>query len=215
MLDLLVLDKDFDYCKNLLKGICSKNKNVRISCIANDMQETLTNPDIIIANYEFLEHFSSSNSNIIYIDDCVTQTRIGNSLIIPKNNFSLILNQIEQYANNTFNLKLEKIISSELQFLDFDFSHVGTICLLESIKLLYINTNNYIKNLEKNIYPIISKKYNLSPTTVKSNIAYATNRMLDECDKSKLCKYLGYNISKRPGAKSIMCAILENIKHKI
>jgi hypothetical protein len=203
MLDLLILDKDINYCKKLLNEICYKNKNVRVSCIANDMQEILTDYDIIIANYEFSENFIEYNSNIIYISEH------------NKNNFSPIINQIQKFSNNTSDIKLEKIISSELKFLDFDFSHVGTLCIMESIKLL-TNTNNiYIKNLEKDIYPIISKKYNLSTITVKSNIAYATNRMLDECDKSKLCKYLGYNISKRPGAKSIMCAILENIKYKI
>ena len=39
--------------------------------------------------------------------------------------------------------------------------------------------------------------------------------MLDECEKKKLSSYLGFNFSKRPGSKTVMCAVLEKIKLRI
>lgn len=220
MIELFVLDDDLEYCKKLINNIGMINKKVRVSFISNNIQELpiMSHIDIIIANHSFAEDLKSlkiSKSHIIYISD---EENIVDNNITPiyKNNIKLILRKLTFIANKISDIHLENLIYLEIKSLDYNFSHVGTSCISESIKLLFkSDTNQYDNNLEKDIYPIVGKKFNVSSATVKGNINYATNKMLDECDKAKLSKYLGYNVSYRPGSKTIMCAIVRQLKMKI
>ena len=70
-MNILLLDSDINYCKNLINAISALNKNIRISFIANSFKEILDtfNIDIILADYEFCNGTLESkynNSSIIY-----------------------------------------------------------------------------------------------------------------------------------------------------
>lgn len=217
MIELFVLDEDLKFCKKLINNISEKNKNVRVSFITDNIKDILTMPniDILIANFSYrkeIEKYEIATSNIIYVSD-EDNIKIGTLTAIYKYNIDLIRKKINSISNKISDTQLENLIYDEIRFLDFNFSHIGTSCISESIKLLCKTDKNYNdQNLEKDIYPLVGKKFNISSATVKGNINYATTKMLDECDKSRLCKYLGYNLSNRPGAKTIMCAVVKNLK---
>lgn len=221
MVDVVILEKDLNYCKYFINNICETNKNVRISFIANTIEEILTVPciDVLIANCEFMEqieNYELSYSHIMYISDNVIDSNTKNLIVIPKDKANSISRKLKILSETLSNINLDNLISDEVSFLDYNFSHTGTLCLIETMKLLYKTTTHYFEiNLEKEIYPIVAEKFNTTAHSVKGNIIYATSKMLAECDKTKLCKYLGFNISKSPGSKTIMCTILEKIKFKI
>ena len=56
--------------------------------------------------------------------------------------------------------KLKLNIQSELHYLRYNFSHKGTQYLEDIIYIVYTKYSNVIVNMNKDIYPIIAKKYN-------------------------------------------------------
>ena len=56
--------------------------------------------------------------------------------------------------------KLKLNIQSELHYLRYNFSHKGTQYLEDIIYIVYTEYSNVIVNMNKDIYPIIAKKYN-------------------------------------------------------
>ena len=222
MVEIVIVEKDLNYCKNLINSINLLNKNIRISFITNDIKEILNisnGMDILIVNYEFIKQIRNYNlkdCRIIYVSDNPIENKTKSLTVIPKDKINLITKKVETLSDHISDHKLEGILAAEIDFLDYNFSHTGTLCLIETMKILYKTTEHYFEtNLERDIYPTVAKKFHLTPHSVKGNIIYATSKMLDECDKPKLCKYLGFNVSKSPGSKTIMCTILEKIKFEI
>lgn len=217
ILEVLLLDSDATYCINLLNAISSLSSTVRISFIAHNLKEILHtfNPDIILADYEFCNgelEIKFSNCAIIYLSE---EYDLGFETI-SKTDIDSIIKTIEEHSKDISDAYLEKLIIGEISFLGYNFSHVGTQHLIEALKILYkCGEDCYNINLQKDIYPELAKNFCISLRTLKGNINYSTNKMLDECEKKKLSSYLGFNLSKRPGAKTIMCAILEKIKLRI
>lgn len=216
-MEILLLDSDATYCQHLLNAMSCLSKSTRISFVAHSFKEILHtfNPDIILADSQFCNGELEARFNdcaIVYLsddDDFDFES-------ISKTNVDLIIQTAELHAKDISDNYLEKIIIGELSFLGYNFSHVGTQQLIEIIKILYKSNENYYNiNLKQDIYPEIAKKFGISCRTLKGNINYSTNKMLDECDKRKLCSYLGFHYSKRPGSKTVMCAILEKIKLRI
>lgn len=103
-------------------------------------------------------------------------------------------------------------IKQELKKINYNFSYKGTTYLLETIYVLYNLDVNSDCNLEKDIYPIVAKRFNRSANNIKCNITNSTDKMCYDCDEKKLVRYLGdYKFSK-PGPKRIIFAILNKIK---
>ncbi|MBO5397700.1 MAG: hypothetical protein J6A36_02025 [Clostridia bacterium] len=211
-MNILLLDNDINYCKNLMNAISTLNQNVRISFIANSFKEILDtfNIDIILADYEFcngtLEN-KFSNSTIIYLSEN------SKNDTICKTNIDLIIKTLEVHTKHISEILLEKSIITQINFLGYDFSLSGTQQLIRALKILYSsNENYYTTNFEKTVYSQIAEEFNIPLRTLKGNISYATNRMIDNCDKKKLYSYLGFAYCKRPGAKTVMCTILEKLK---
>ena len=83
---------------------------------------------------------------------------------------------------------------------------------MEAILLLYYNKLWEDIKLEKEIYPIISKKYKKSVNSIKCNIIYATNEMFFDCNQETLLSYLEEYSLLKPGPKKIIFSVLEKIK---
>lgn len=92
----------------------------------------------------------------------------------------------------------------------YNFSNKGTIYLIDALEIICCN-NDYLKimsNLDKNIYPIISKKYNSNKKTIKSDIIKATNNMCKIRDSiPSECSLLKYT------PKIIIYYIVDKIKN--
>lgn len=114
---------------------------------------------------------------------------------------------------------IKNTIKEELQDLKFNFKHVGTSYLLDSIYLLYSLKKYYKFNLESDVYPAIANRYGDNARAIKGSISYAIDRMVEVCDKEYLMNYL-YEDEYRCdeieddeiGPKKIIRAILKRIK---
>lgn len=111
--------------------------------------------------------------------------------------------------------KLKKIIINkicdELRRLKYNFSYIGTKYFVEAIYILYVLQKKHNCNFEKEIYPLIEKKYENSANNIKCSIAYATDKMFYDCDEEFLKEYIGEFYYSKPGPKTIAFAIIKRI----
>lgn len=108
--------------------------------------------------------------------------------------------------------RIKNKIKVELKKMKFKHSYSGTNYLIETIYILYTLKMYYNFNLEKDIYPIIVKKYGTSSNNIKNNIENAIEKMFYDCDERILEDYIDdYDFSK-PKPKMIIRAVLKRIK---
>ncbi|MFG6319153.1 MAG: sporulation initiation factor Spo0A C-terminal domain-containing protein [Clostridia bacterium] len=100
-----------------------------------------------------------------------------------------------------------------MKYLNVKIAYKGVKYLIEAIYLLYHFEEYYDCNLEKDIYPLIAKKYCKKASNIKSNINYAVNTLYAECEEEKLLNYLNEYSVYKPSPKRIILSILDNIKN--
>lgn len=239
MLNAVIFSEDLDYARYLMNLLNRKNNNLRILAIFTEIEELIdiiqrNSVDIILIksnaiDYEVLKNNknlqSYLNSTIIIVDsikenikDLNIYSYIKNShdfMTINKNVNDLISSKI---INKYLALKTSKDsilinrIEEELRYLEMRISYRGVKYLIEAICILYNLGEYYDCKLEKDIYPIIAKKYHKKISNIKSNINYTVNILYLECKEEKLLNYLNEYSLYKPSAKRIIFAILNNIK---
>lgn len=119
----------------------------------------------------------------------------------------LLLEKKQEKSNDV----IKNLITKELTILNYNFSYVGTKYLSECIYHSYYKTDRFDINLNKEIYPILSKKYHKTINSIKCNIYQATNAMYYDIEEEALCHYLGYQVNHKPKAKDIIKEVLAKI----
>ncbi len=243
MVNLLIIEDDLYYIKNLINLLLSNNSNLRLYKISTDGKEALDiilrdkkNIDIILLdlnlpNLNGIEIFKEIESrkltkykkSIIVVSgeiDLISQV-IGNPYLYTYTNKLSGFETILKKLNDLIKIKedekksLDYRIYNELDYLNYNLSYVGTNYLQEAIKLLYSFT--YIEDIkiEKTIYNIISKSHKKSINSIKTNIINATNLMCYDCEIKKLNKYFSLYNNEKPTPKMVMMTIVKKLKYEL
>lgn len=153
--------------------LCEVNKYINSKVI----KETIKPHSIIIISDENIEKNECINKYIFdyasYKDDSFEDIihAINNLVkikITPK-----FLDSKKDNFEDIIKVKIKK----ELKYLGYNFYYKGTKYLVDAIYILYNMKDYYNKILKRDIYPIISKKYNTSINNIKCNIRNATDIM--------------------------------------
>lgn len=235
MLNLLIIDKDINNSKNLLNYISENSYQVRVHSIASNLAEgikilntglidiTLINVDddinYIVTKLHTISstYFEKYRKSIIILSKNIDNFRSDSYIyeyVSSSEDISMIFLKINEIAKNKKtqlnNSILLSKINRELEYIGYNLSYNGTKYLSECIALIY---NNYdsSENLNKNIYPIIAKKYHKTINNVKCNIMTATNSMFYECDESRLKNYFNFYTTARPKPKLVIYTVLNKL----
>lgn len=240
MVNVLLVEEDMKYCKKLINNINVENENIRLCAIASNVEEILFaisnhNIDIILMDLKFSDYNKIKNKKLIskgqledYTIMLLEQQDVYN-ISLSENNYIVKSNNINEVSKSINKLVISRIssqsflkkdsqentikakIRDELSYLGYNLSYNGTKYLIETIYLLYISKDYYDNNLEKDIYPIVAKKYGKTAHNIKCNIINATNIMTLECEEEKLLNYLYLCHFSKPGPKTIISAVLGKI----
>lgn len=239
MLNMLIIDDNINYIKNLISIILKKEENIRLIDIALDGKEALKiltefKVDIIlldlkmpnISGIQLLEYLTKKSEKK-YRDSIIVITGEGKLLNNVMNNplvysYELkpiksesLLEKIEVLVSQKLLLKeenqLDEKILNEINILGYNLSHIGTIYLKECIKIDYIKYKGEAENINKQIYPIVSKKYKKSNFLIKNSIIKATNYMYNECEIDKLIDYFQFESDHKPTPKMVIKTIVRKI----
>lgn len=237
MVNVLIADDNINFSKNLVNYVNINNNNIRIYAIATDGKEALeiinntNNIDVIILDLkmpqysgkEVLEKIKNKKryeKSIIIISG-------ENNLIQELENFELIhsvinkgtsiqeiIYKINEIIEQKEKIKKEKIIKTkiinELQYLGYNVTYKGTRYLEMAVEQVMKNKN--YSSLEKEIYPVISKKCGQSVHNIKCNINRANNIMYCECEMERMKEYFGFIKDTKPKIRVIIDTIINKIQ---
>lgn len=241
MVNVLVVDDNLNYSKNLINIITNQNPKIRLCSICTNGEEVInmiTNHqesidiillDLKLPNYSGIEilNYIQDNNLIKYKDSIIAISGEMDLLLQIKGNAYLHsfiskvagFKQITREINELIEIKetekcsIDYKLHMELEKLSFNFSYIGTQYLFEAIIIIY-NNKFKNKNIEKNVYPIIAKKYNKSINNIKPNIANVCDLMYYDCKDEILKDYFKDPYSGKPTPKATMITILNNLKFK-
>lgn len=241
MLNVLVADDNAYYVKNLVNYVLGKNSNIKIINIASNGLEVLDtlkqnpNIDLILLDLKMpklngIETLDNIyNMNLSKYPDIIVIS--GENRLISKvinhplvtdfinklDNMVTIYDKLNKYENelNYLNIKddLLKKISSELIYIGYNPTHIGTQYIKECILEIYERNNpEVICHLENCIYRKIACTHNKSLKNIKTNIVKATNFMYAESDITLLQNYFHFSDNKRkPTPKIVISTILNKL----
>lgn len=212
-MNILLLDKNIYYCKTLMNAISALNKEIRISFIVNSIEELsyIYEFDLILADYEFygtgLEN-KFENCKILYLTEAD-----NNEHALPKDNIDLIIENIENISKILSSKYIDTKLYSELVLLGYNASILGTKYILEALKMMYFSKETSLeKSIASNIYPMLAEKFGVSENAIKSNVNYATSKMLKSTKNKDLFKGSDYKTNSRIGVKTVLHYILQRVK---
>lgn len=241
MFNLLIIDDNLEYSKNLINYILKNNSNIRLSCIASNGLEALDylyspsyNFDIILldlklplfSGLDILKKLNEKpilkyyNSIIIISNEIKLLSNLFNNNYLYSytnkiNGFDNILSILNNLINNkiSFSKSLDEKILKELNYLKYSDKCIGTKYLFEAISLILNNPSLNYENLSENVYPLIANKYNKSINNIKCNINNATVLMNCDCKKEIITNYFQFtNTSSEAKPKQVINAILNKLK---
>lgn len=219
MVNMLVVEDNYDYSKNLINIILQELPQIRLCKIATDGKDALNflinshnRIDIIlldlqipnISGIKILETLENNNINkyknsVIVITGQLSLLNkiVKNSFLytyIPKtdsiDNMISKINELTQIKQKELLQKnISKLIDREMHILSFKESLIGTKYLRETINLIAKTPGLTSDNLKNKVYPLVAKKYKKTTHNIKCNINNATELMNCTCEKNVLKKY--------------------------
>lgn len=231
---MLIANRDILKLKELINEVISNNENIRLSKVATNQEETIKmlnsdNIDIVLLDLNIIKYKENLISTIEdekqekYRDSIMVITKdfkeaqkiIGNKMIfdylIEGSDNNEILYKINRMVlSKDIEVKRKRIIE-ELKYIGYNIEYVGTNYLIDTILQMYLNRDSMLDNLQKDIYPTISKIHNKPIHNIKCNINRATECMYYECDSERLKKYFGFCDDAKPTTKTVAFTVLNKI----
>ncbi len=235
MVNMLIADRDVLKLKKLINEVVTKNKNIRIEKIAMNEKETIDilnneNIDVALVDLNIIRNNRDTIFDMIkiekqdkYRDSIILTTRnlkevqkyIGNKMIFDysakdDDNNEILYKINRMIISKDLEIKRKSIIN-ELRYIGYNIEHIGTKYLVDAILQIYLNREAMLDNLQKDVYPIISKIHNKPIHNIKCDITRATECMYYECDSERLKRYFGFYDDKKPTAKTVIFTVLNKI----
>lgn len=236
MIKIVIINPKIREIKDFLNILSFKNPEIKVVGIAQNQKDFIKIKNTIFFDFVIVD-LSYEKFKFSYIKDYLhiynfiflinksqnldksQKNEFTNFEYIIKNdnekNINSIISIISKYTFDN-SLKENQILSkikNELLFLGYDFKHHGTQYLIDTILYIYHSQNHTLYNLDKEIYPIISKKYNKTSNTLKCNIRNATELMYYNNNEEKIRKYFINILNfKKPTPKIVISTILKKLK---
>lgn len=224
---VLIYSNDLSFLKGLNNYISNiKNLEIQMCTSLSLLKENLekisyilviidTNNDMEAINYKYLSNLQINNIVLLYDSlDNIEESVISDKKFILKErsleNVKALLSYDTSDENESFLvLYTKKRILNEIKGLKFEVTNIGVQYLIDCI--LLIKCNDALYNLEKDIYPIVAKKYNVTSNKVKWNIYSCINNMSRNNSMERINRYLGFSYNRTPTPKVLIFTIVNKI----
>ncbi len=224
---VLIYSNDLSFLKGLNNYISNiKNLEIQICTSLSLLKENLektsyilviidTNNNMEAINYKYLSNLQINNIVLLYDTlDNIDERVIEDKKFILKErrleNVKALLSYDTSDENDSFLvLYTKKRILNEIKGLKFEVTNIGVQYLIDCI--LLIKCNDALYNLEKEIYPIVAKKYNVTSNKVKWNIYSCINTMSRNNSMERINRYLGFSYNRTPTPKVLIFTIVNKI----
>lgn len=191
MCNFIIYNNNLNLIKKYGNIIFSNFNDIHLSGIASNKKELesilkMKKPNLIIISYadsikpSLLPLVNNIENKIIICEDdnhLLKSTKHILYLSI-KSNIEFTLKKLKLFTPKLDEECIRKRVRKILEKFNFNFKLIGTKYLLEAIVYSYFTRETYLfENLEKDIYPYVSQKYNVNPLTIKWAIIRSINTM--------------------------------------
>ena len=191
MCNFIIYNNNLNLIKKYGNIIFSNFNDIHLSGIASNKKELesilkMKKPNLIIISYadsikpSLLPLVNNiENKIIICEDDNHLLKSTKHILYLSMNsNIEFTLKKLKLFTPKLDEEYIRKRVRKILEKFNFNFKLIGTKYLLEAIVYSYFTRETYLfENLEKDIYPYVSQKYNVNPLTIKWAIIRSINTM--------------------------------------
>ena len=215
MIKVLIISKDFTYCKNIINTILCRFNNIQIKYILENINEAIyivykKQIDLLLIDLSITEQYYLKT--FIKLENLCRDRKIILIPIINKSDIELenlyknIQLIIKKSNENIRNKDISSVFRNELTKLGFNFKYKGTIYMLEALMYIYRNNIDLLDNLEKCVYKSIAFNKHKTEQNIKTNIVKATNLSYLYQDKQVFKDYFFSDL--KPTPKVILSTIL-------
>ena len=215
MIKVLIISKDFTYCKNIINTILCSFNNIQIKYILENINEAIyivykKQIDLLLIDLSITEQYYLKT--FIKLENLCRDRKIILIPIINKSDIELenlyknIQLIIKKSNENIRNKDISSVFRNELTKLGFNFKYKGTIYMLEALMYIYRNNIDLLDNLEKCVYKSIAFNKHKTEQNIKTNIVKATNLAYLYQDKQVFIDYFSSDL--KPTPKVILSTIL-------
>lgn len=240
MVNILIISNNNSFIKNFVNNVISKISSFKIANIAsNDLEalkvikENSNNLDLIVLDLDIakldslqlLEQIRSLklrhcpfvfviSSKSQMIDKVIGHTLVQDFLI-KSDDMSNAYNKLSEFENNLNYGKIEdelsKKVSSELIYIGYNPSHLGTQYIKECILEVYKRRHSeYIQNVQNNIFRKIAEIHGISFEKVRTNIMKATDYMFLQGNMNIIKDYFHFNDERQKPTPKIVISTIVN-----
>ncbi len=215
MIKVLIISKDFTYCKNIINTILCRFNNIQIKYILENINEAIyivykKQIDLLLIDLSITEQYYLKTfrklENLCRDRKIILIPIINKSDIELENLYKNIQLIIKKSNENIRNKDISSVFRNELTKLGFNFKYKGTIYMLEALMYIYRNNIDLLDNLEKCVYKSIAFNKHKTEQNIKTNIVKATNLAYLYQDKQVFIDYFSSDL--KPTPKVILSTIL-------
>lgn len=191
MCNFIIYNNNLNLIKKYGNIIFSNFNDIHLSGIASNKKELesilkMKKPNLIIISYadsikpSLLPLVNNIENKIIICEDDNHLLKSTKHILYLSinSNIELTLKKLKLFTPKLDEEYIRKRVRKILEKFNFNFKLIGTKYLLEAIIYSYFTRETYLfENLEKDIYPYVSQKYNVNPLTIKWAIIRSINTM--------------------------------------
>lgn len=239
MINLLVVEDNAEYCKNIVNYISQHVSDVKVYSMAFSSEEAINIidteiPDLILMDlnmdglgaYNILNYINENeltkyvDSLIVFSNSSITNSKFENSRYINSYfkkpiELKFIATHIGKLCEERTIINAETFIRNkivhELEVLNYNFSYHGSQYLVEAIYVLYTNKDKFFDNLSRDVYPAVAEKFNKNANTIKCDISQATKMMIYDCNEDIITSYFNLSRFIKPTVKQVVFTVLNKL----
>lgn len=223
MSNFIIYNNNLNLIKKYSNIIFNNFSNIHLCGITSNKKELESflhtqKINLIIISYSdsqkasILPLLDNIENKIIICDDDTTFKPSRHTLYLSSHSsLESTLKQLKLFTPKVDEEFIRKRVRKILEKFNFDFKLIGTKYLLEAIVYSYLTRETYLfENLEKQIYPYVSQKYNVNPSNIKWAIIRSINNMKSKLQSSEL-QHLSVDNSEKITSKFIISEIVNKL----
>lgn len=120
--------------------------------------------------------------------------------------------KLKDFSN--YNNGMESVIYEIVDELGITAKYSGQLYIVDALKAMLNGEISPNSSFSKSVYPLIAKKYNISPASAERSIRHAIVKSWEIIDVSSKNKYFGilYDINKNPGNREYLLIVYDKLK---